>query len=147
LPAIDHFCNLPLSFRKLDATERGEFVADSYIADHLRLGACLEELLMRGGILMISRYDGDYHAEYSGPLGVRRKVAPMLVDCIEELTDNPRRKVCRREGCIFKGTPLPFSKFTPDKDSSDGHASVCKDCESKRIKKHNDKKKKEKEKT
>lgn len=108
------------------------------IAD-LRLAETLRELIDTCQSLWIMKgKDG----LYCGNLGnISRCTSGTLEGCIDGLTPNPRKKTCIRDGCLHAGQPIVISLFGPDKDSADGHASVCHACESKRVSEHNRKKK------
>jgi hypothetical protein len=99
--------------------------ADLHIAELLR------ELLLTGLPILLSR--DAIAGEFFGDLGpVRRSAASTLEGVLEGLTDHPRMKVCSRDGCISRGRPKPLWAFGLRRDSSDGHASVCRACEAKR---------------
>src|SRR5947209_5313669 len=60
-------------------------------------------------------------------------VASTLEGAIEACTPHPRMKICLREDCKSAGQPKSLWCFGPDRDSADGHAGVCRECEAKRI--------------
>lgn len=97
----------------------------------------LEELLRSRKVVMLSLVDGIYE----GNADRKPSAAETLESCIEELTEHPRRKICPRPDCVAQGKPMPLSRFSPDRDSRDGHAGVCKKCESKRVRAFGKKKK------
>lgn len=93
----------------------------------------LEDLLEAGRVVMLSP-DGE--KGFNSSATPRRMCwSKTLEGAVEGLTDHPRVKVCIRErdACQARGRPQPLSDFPADSDSADGHASVCKECESKRV--------------
>jgi hypothetical protein len=103
---------------------------DHSIHADLSIAEILRDLVDEGRIVSIWKSDGDYQ----GDAGIGRySTSETLEGCLEGLTGNIRTKICIREDCKTRGKPLPLSRFSPDKDSRDGHQSECKSCASKRI--------------
>ena len=105
-------------------------MADHSIIADLHTCEMLQELLHAGHVLILHRADDGI---YTGNAGRKHSAATTLEGMIEELTDRPRRKVCKRPDCAAEGQPRPLWTFGPDKDAADGRASVCKSCESRRV--------------
>ena len=103
---------------------------DHAMISDLRSVEILQELLNAGHVILMSR---DEDGLYTGSAGRKCAAAESLESFFEELTVNPRRKVCLRKDCASSGAPLPLSRFGPDPDTVDGKTSVCKACESKRV--------------
>ena len=127
-------------------TPRGEaeIVADHTINARLHTVEMIEILLADGQVMMLTRMPGDkgeYHAEIWSGKARKRGIAETLESAVEECTQNPRRKVCIRPECSYQGRPLPLSRFTPDRDSKDGHAATCKECENERVNRFNQERK------
>ena len=116
---------------------------DHSLQSRLHVVEMLEDLLDEGAVILISKdrvpmsfkdHVREYIASRSteGYLG-KHGSAMTLEGVIEELTDNPRRKICPRPSCLFQGRPVPLHHFGKDSDAADGHANVCRKCESTRI--------------
>ena len=96
----------------------------------IRAFETLEYILSTGNVVLIHRDDDGY---YTGSAGRKHATAESLESFVDELSDNPRRKVCTKAECGSGGKSMPLSRFGPDPDSLDGRMSVCKACESKRV--------------
>lgn len=90
----------------------------------------LDELLQNGHVLILSKDDdGFFHGSTDGKHSVALNKEGML----EQLTPNPRVKVCLRADCDSKGKPKSIHAFGPDPDSADGHSGTCRACEARRV--------------
>lgn len=125
-----------------DAVKRDQRGAKNHrLKARLLIVEMIEGLLGAGHCILLTKSLGIYEAS----AGRKNSAAETLESCIEELTDNPRRKQCTREDCESAGRPMPLSRFTHEPDSRDGRANVCKKCESKRTSRYGKKHKGSKE--
>ncbi len=137
---VDRLTALLVEIRRLRKLLDLSHVAQSRI----NITLILEDLLERGRVVLLSP-DGEKGFVSSCtsdlPLG-RRCWSKTLEGVVDGLTDHPRVKVCiRKDTCQARGRPQPLSDFPGDSDSADGHASVCKECESHRVTKYQNAKK------
>lgn len=103
-------------------------MANPELASQLNVAETLDSLLTPGRNLWISKdSDGEYSATITRP-NVSTGPVSTLEGVLDELTPNPRRKLC-----LHCKANKPLWRFGPDSDSKDGHAGVCKECETKRI--------------
>jgi hypothetical protein len=104
---------------------------DHIVTARLHTVEMLEDLLAVGRTVLINIGP---EGEYQGSADRRSSRAITLEDCVEQLTDHPRMKVCLRADCLTRpGQPISLSNFGNDNDSRDGRSSVCRKCEAKRI--------------
>jgi hypothetical protein len=107
------------------------------VVARLHIVEMLEDFLAANRTVLISRIiDEKGHPEYDASISGAARwfgTASTLEGCIERLTDHPRKKVCLRTDCFYKGEATHLDCFGADADSADGHAGVCHRCEAKRI--------------